>query len=105
MPLREPPHRGPTVTRDNPGQRCKGGDRRWSRYERPVDAVDLTEYAGTRARTRALLSAIIARVGRGYRSTMSAIPGGSGSLRLCAIARNLDSYGAMPSFVATRRSQ
>jgi hypothetical protein len=25
------------------------GDRPWSRYERPLDAVDLTECAGTRA--------------------------------------------------------
>ena len=52
------PHRGPTVTRDNPGRRCEDGDRGWSRYERPVDAVDLTECAGTRARTGAFLLAI-----------------------------------------------
>jgi uncharacterized protein (TIGR03086 family) len=36
---------GPTVTRDNPGRRCEDGDRGWSRYERPLDAVDLTECA------------------------------------------------------------
>ena len=40
------PHRGPFVTPDNPRRRCKGSDRRWSCYERPLDAVDLTECAG-----------------------------------------------------------
>lgn len=39
---------GPTVTQDDPGRRCEDGDRRWSRYERPFGAVDLTECAGTR---------------------------------------------------------
>jgi len=37
---------GPSVTRDNPGQRLEDSDRRWSRHERLLDAVDLTEYAG-----------------------------------------------------------
>ncbi len=52
----------PTVTRDSPGQRRKDGDRRWSRYERPLDAVDLTEYAGSRVRESACWAAIMSWV-------------------------------------------
>jgi hypothetical protein len=51
---------GPTVTRDNPGRRCEDSGRGWSRYERPIDAVDLTECAGTQARIGGISPAIIA---------------------------------------------
>jgi hypothetical protein len=40
------------VARDNPCHRYEDGDRRWSRYERPLSAVDLTEYAGSSERYR-----------------------------------------------------
>lgn len=53
---------GPSVTRDNPGQRLKGSDCRWSRHERLLDAVDLTEYAGDAARVVVDLLGIIGRV-------------------------------------------
>jgi hypothetical protein len=41
-----PARSGPFVARDNPCHRYEDGDRRWSRYEPPLSAVDLTEYAG-----------------------------------------------------------
>jgi hypothetical protein len=44
-----PPGNGPSSAPDNRRGRRQAGDRRWSRYERPLDAVDVTDYAGTAA--------------------------------------------------------
>ena len=59
--MRLAPHCGPSRTQQNPDDHRRTSDGRWSRYERRLDAVDLTECAGRAARTGAIAEAIIAR--------------------------------------------